>query len=186
MKNGKHAVHSAKSFKSGKRSLSFIVALVLLVTLAIGGTIAYLTQTTSEVTNTFTSAGAPTPEITEDFDGDVKENVQVKLDTNGSGSYYVRAAIVFSFQDDDGNTVAKVPTAADYTITLGEDWQVGPGGYYYYKEPITPGTYTTNLINTCTSNSSEYHLVVDIVAQTIQAVPAEAAANEWGYAPNAA
>ena len=187
MKQGKHSVGTSRNNSVKKRSLMTLIALILLVAVAVGGTLAYLTANTSEVTNTFTAAGAPTPEIIEDFDGDVKKDVKVTLDNDGTGAYYVRAAIVFSFQDDNGNTVAKVPVSGtDYTISMGSDWTPGDDGYYYYNGTVTPGNPTTNLIDECVTLSTEYKLVVDIVAQTIQAVPSDAAANEWGYTPTAA
>lgn len=185
MNNGKHAVNTPKRSSGKKRSLSFIVALVLLVTLAIGGTIAYLTQTTSEVKNTFTSAGAPTPVINETFDGTTKSDVYISLNNDGTGSYFVRAAVVISFQDDAGNTVAKVPAdGTDYSITMGSDWTKN-GDYYYYNGTVVPGGFTTYLINSCTTLSAEYKLVVDIIAQTIQANPTSAASDQWGYVPSA-
>ena len=187
MKQGKHSVGTSRNNSVKKRSLMTLIALILLVAVAVGGTLAYLTANTSEVTNTFTAAGAPTPSITEEFDKTEKKNVKVALSTEGTGAYYVRAAVVYSFQDEAGNTVAKIPAAGtDYTITMGTGWSQGSDGYYYYNGTVTPGGSTTNLIDSCVTLNTEYKLVVDIVAQTIQAVPSDAATNEWGYTPTAA
>ena len=186
MKQGKHQISKAKPPRRKKSSLTLLAALILLLTVAIGGTLAFLKSETSVSTNSFAVAGAPTPQIDEQFDGETKSNVKVTLSSEGRGAYYVRAAIVFSFQDDEGNTVAKLPAAGtDYTIELGSDWAWTPD-YYYYSGTVSPGGSTTNLINTCTTLNTEYKLVVDIVAQIIQANPATAAQTEWGYTPAAA
>lgn len=187
MKQGKHQVSKAKPPKHRRFSLTLFIALILLLTAAIGGTLAFLKAETSASTNSFGVAGAPTPQIDEEFDGETKSNVKVTLSNEGRGAYYVRAAIVFSFQDDEGNTVARLPAAGtDYTIEMGSDWAWTPEGYYYYGGTVSPGGSTTNLINTCTTLNTEYKLVVDIVAQIIQANPATAAETEWGYTPAAA
>lgn len=160
-----------------------LLALALVVACAIGGTIAYFTAQTTEVKNTFTAAGAPVPEIEENFDGTTKSNVKVKLGTDGSGSYFVRAAIVFTVQNEDGETYASVPSEGiDYEIVYGSDWTERDDGYWYYNSLVAPGEETTALIESCTSRCRE-HLVVDIIAQTIQAEPAEAVVTEWGFDP---
>lgn len=186
MKQGKHVKYTPKKRSSiPARSLTMLIALALVLTLAIGGTVAFLKETTAPVNNSFAAAGAPVPEIEEDFPegGTVKQNVTVSLSNSGSGAYFVRAAIVITLQDDAGNTVAKVPVSGtDYTISMGDDW-TEQGGYWYYEDTVLPGGETTNLIDTCSTLNSEYKLVVDIIAQTIQAEPTKAAQEQWGYVP---
>ena len=187
MKQGKHQVNGAKPPRSGKFSLTLLIALILLLTVAVGGTLAFLKAETSVSTNSFAVAGAPTPQIDEQFDGAAKTDVKVTLSNEGRGAYFVRAAIVYSLQNDAGNTVAAVPQAGtDYTVSLGSDWTYNAAdGYYYYNSTVVPGGSTENLIDSCVTLNKDYSLVVDIVAQIIQANPADAAADEWGWTPAA-
>ena len=185
MKQGKHVKSPSKKHLSGRRSAAFLIAVVLLVTLAVGGTFAILKLQTPAVSNTFTSAGAATPSIVETFTegGTVKSDVKVALNGDGSGTYNVRAVILYSFQDEEGNTVAKVPVAGDdYSVSIGSGWTLGSDGFYYYNSTLVPGGSTSNLINSCTTLNSEYKLVVDILAQTVQTGGASA---EWNYLPDA-
>lgn len=184
MKQGRHSIDKSGRRPSARRYTLMLLALALVVVCAIGGTIAYFTAQTPEVKNTFTAAGAPTPEIEETFDGTTKSNVKVRLGTDGSGSYFIRAAIVFTVQNEDGETIAYAPRAGvDYKIEYGLDWTEGADGYWYYPSPVAPGGETTDLIVSCTNKCPE-HLVVDIIAQTIQAEPADAVVSEWGFDPS--
>ena len=163
---------------------AIVLSLVLLLCGIIVGSYAYLNIKTPKVQNTFDVAEAPEPTVNEDFDkGDtVKKDVYVSLSKKDgeAGSYFVRAAIVMSFQDDSDNTVMGTPlVGTDYTITLGSDW-TKIGDYYYYTKPVVAGGNTTNLINSCATLNSEYHLVVDVLAQTIQANPIDAVQQNWG------
>lgn len=181
-KHDKQVGRKTKAVQSKRRLILTAASILLLLTCIIGSTVAYLTEKTPEVENTFTAAVPADPEIQETFDGGTKSDVFVKLN-GGDGSYFVRAAVVISLQDDSGNTVAQVPVSGtDYTISMGSDWTQN-GNYWYYNSPVAAGEATTNLINSCTTLNEEYKLVVEILAQTIQSVPTTAAETEWGYVP---
>ena len=182
--------------KKNKKRLITLVSLLSLIAVVVGGTLAYLMTKTDSVINTFIPAKAPTPEVIEEFDGETKSNVRIHIKNDGQGACFVRAKVVFTLQDDDGNVIAQVPVAGeDYTVSMNTaDWTYHDG-YWYYNVPVIPDCnadatdsiepdgYTTNLINSCTTLNTEYHLVVDILAQTIQANPTRAAQTEWGYVP---
>lgn len=149
------------------RATVIILAIALMLVGTASLTMAYIFLTTDSLRNTFNPSTVSSPDIQESFDRAEKENVTVKV--TGDTDCYVRAMIVITLQDDEGNTVAKTPVeGTDYTISLGTDWQyIAP--YYYYKGIVKAGQSTTNLINSCVSNNSEYHLSVDVISQTIQA-----------------
>ena len=151
-----------------RRSL-LILSLVMIFIGTACLTIAFITLKTDPVINTFAPATVSNPEIPETFDYVEKKDVKVTVTGDEGVDCYVRAMIVITLQDDDQNTIAKTPVeGTDYTIDLGSDWQyIAP--YYYYKGVVPTGQDTTNLINSCTSLNSDYHLVVDILSQTIQA-----------------
>lgn len=160
-----------------------IVAAVLLVlSAAIGTTLGYLHAAAEAVENTFTVAGGPKPVIEEEFDGTTKSNVRVRID--GGCAAYVRAAVVFTLQDGDGNILGKVPAAGvEYSVSYGSGWERKPDGYWYYMGVVNDGESTGNLIESCTTMCGEYSLVVDIAAQAIQAYPEDAVIGAWGFVP---
>lgn len=149
-----------------KKSLALIIALALILTCAVGGTIAWLVATTDPVTNTFTP-GSVTTIVNEDGIGTAtKSNVTVT--NTGNVNAYIRAAIVINWVDAAGNIYAEVPSTATYSMTYGTDW-TKLDGYYYYNGVVTPNGMTANLINTCTESAPEgYHLQVSILAEGIQ------------------
>lgn len=153
--------------KSGIVILS--VLLIALMAAGIGTTAAYLSDKTQTVVNVF-HPGAVPPEITEDFNGIVKENVRVK--NQGNVACFLRAVVIVSWKDEEGNLASKVPVnGVDYTLDLsGEGWK-NQGGYHYCLTPVAPGAESPVLIRKAEQLSypEGYTLVVEILAQTIQA-----------------
>lgn len=153
-----------------------IVFLSLMVLLAVGSsaTLAFLHEEPAEpLTNTFVTAEQPTILIQEDFsDGRLcKENVCVDVGNPGY-TMYVRAAVVVTWKDGNGNVLGISPEeSVDYTINYGSDNWFKKDGFWYYRNAVT-GT-TPSLITTCTVNKpapdDAYHLSVEIMAQSIQA-----------------
>lgn len=169
-------------YRLTRRMLTLILTFSLLLLNAVAGTLAFIEYRTPAIVNTFTAAGAPEPVIVEDFTegGTVKSNVKVRLE-EGTGAYYIRAAVVVTLLNDDGTTAAIIPQEdVDYSITMGSGW-TQKGDYWYYNSAVLAGGSTTNLIESCTTLNSQYQLVVDVLAQTIQANPASAASDEWGF-----
>lgn len=138
-------------------------------------TAAYL-HDEGRVENTFV-LGDVTPEIRETFENAVKENVTLK--NGGNTPVYLRAAVVPSWQDGAGRILSgQAPVlGSDYAFTGPvEPWTLGDDGYYYYTMPVDPGGETTALIVQMTDTHADTTklLVVDIVAQSVQARPTEA------------
>jgi len=160
-----------KTTAGAKRKTVLVVSLVLILTMSIGATIAWLVDTTDPKVNAFTPGFVP-PEIDEGFDGDVKEDVTVT--NTGNVSAYIRAAIVATWQDDQGNIAPKAPVLGeDYSMTLasGTNWsEKQTDGYYYYKLPVAAGGTTGILIDEAKPlvPYDDYHLVIEIMTQTIQ------------------
>ena len=158
--------------KMNKKAFLLLTMVVALLTVSVGGTLAYLVTSTQAVTNVFTP-GEVNVGIDEERDGNTKKDVKV---TNSSDSIkaYIRAMIVVTWQDASGNVYPKAPQVnTDYTININTgDWTL-ENGFYYYKEAVNPGGATTNLINTCSpvvANIPDgYSLHVEIIAQAIQA-----------------
>ena len=154
------------------------LALALVLLVSAGGTLAYLFTSTDPVENTFSPAEMGIV-IHEKFENNVKSNVYVE--NTSEVDVYIRAAIVINWKDDAGNVIAEVPTASDYALDINKtDWKED-GGYYYWIT-ATEKSVTANLINSAKpiTQKAGYHLSIDILAQAIQAEPANAVTDAWG------
>lgn len=156
-----------------KKSLLMLATMVLLLTFAVGSTIAYLATHTTPVTNTFTPTDITTT-VTENFDGKVKESVQIK--NTGNTDAYIRAAVVVTWQNNKGEVLATKPVeGTDYQITwTKEEWtDLQIDGFYYYKSKVAPGGSTGVLFTDCkplkAAPEEGYTLHVEIIGQGIQA-----------------
>lgn len=151
-----------------KKSIAAIIAIVLILTVAVGGTIAWLVATTNPIENTFTP-GSVTSQIEEKFDGTTKSDVRVQ--NTGNADAYIRATIVVNWVDDAGNVYAEVPADCTYDMQMEStlNW-TKLGNYYYYNGVVAPNGYTGYLIKSCTESAPDgYNLQVTILAEAIQA-----------------
>lgn len=151
--------------KLNTKSLVLLVCVALLLTCAVGSTVAYLVDKTDSITNTFTPAKVTTT-IEEDFDGETKSRIQIKNEAN-SINVWVRVAIVGNWVKD-GQIVAPWTGPVDYNTT---DWSLESDGYYYYNSVVEPGKSTTNLLKTqITAGTREdgAHLEITVIHQSIQ------------------
>ncbi len=180
MYKGEHMRSETKT--RSKKSLALLVSMVLLVVGVVGGTIAYIVTNAGPVVNEFVPTKVPC-EIVENFDGNVKQDVQIK--NTGNIDAYIRAKVVITWQDKDGNVAAQVPVKdTDYAITYdsGNGW-VQIGDYWYCKTAVAPNTTTPTLIAECKPVDGQapegYYLSVEIVAESIQSQPSDAVEQAW-------
>ena len=101
-RGNKQEKHPKRRKKANRRIGILILSLLLIAAAAIGGTMAYLTAETPQVVNTFTPAEVTT-EITEDFDGKVKERIEVK--NTGDIAAYIRVKLVTYRVNEAGNPI---------------------------------------------------------------------------------
>lgn len=171
-----------------KRTLRLaLIAVSLLVMLAFGiqSTLAYLTDRTAAVENTFIS-GRVTTEVVEslteeDSEITVKEHVQIK--NTGNVPAFIRAAIVITWRDASGNLSGERPVSGtDYEMSLGSSEWEGRDGFWYYRAPVAPGAKTEDLITSIVpkADKSGYTLSVEILGSGIQSMPSSAVVEAWG------
>ena len=184
--NHKENMNSGRTPKA-RKTATLLVAIVLLLGVAVGTTVAYLITNTGSVVNKFEYAKTNVT-VDEKFDGAKKENVQVR--NKGNIPVYVRATYVVNWLDKDGNVVASVPADYKYDLTVytqdkdkDSRWVKGTDGYYYYLDPVQPNDSTKGSLLTCTVTypaNPEYTLSVEILATAIQSEPATAVRSAWG------
>lgn len=176
---------------SRKRKIPLVSTLLMItavLSLMVGGVTAYLSTRTEALKNTFEEETAIQPTVVESMKNNVKTDVAVNVGDPGY-AVYVRAAVVVTWKDENGNVLGKLPKAGtdqdvdkDYTINYNlTDWFYRESdGFYYHKAPVAydglndTSKLTNNLINRCTPVAGRtpagYGLNVEIIAQTIQAV----------------
>ena len=182
MKNGK--LESQHSQNEKKRNLNklqlLILSLLVVMTVTVGGTVAYLTTMTEPVTNTFTPSTV-TGEVTEDFDGEVKKNIQVK--NTGDIAVYVRVKLVTYRVNEKNEHIGGAAVIPGFN--LGGNW-VEHNGYYYYTVPVEPNHSSASLTDENGIRLQKYYdadggkQVIEVMAEVIQSEPAEAVGEAWG------
>ena len=180
MYRGKHEVwRSEKTARKGRLNAT-IISVVLILTLAVGGTIAFLSTKTDPVVNTFNPSQV-TCSVVEDFDGKTKTNVNVE--NTGDIPAFIRVKLVAYRTNDQGQHIGGVSEVPAFT--LGKDW-AKCGDYYYYTYPVapeeTPADSLAELIK-LTENYTDVdggHQSIDVIAEAIQAGPEAAVKAAWG------
>ncbi len=165
MYQGKHSTSGspradrpAASRRAGgsKKPLTLFVALVLLLTLAVGGSLAWLVSN-DKVTNSMVPGNVPIT-IEEQKNGTTKESITIQ--NTGNIDAYIRVAVVANKVDKDGNII--VGTAPTLNLNT-EKWQLLPDGYYYYKGVVAPKASTESLGSISFADAE-----VNILAESIQ------------------
>lgn len=169
-------------FIKGKFGI-LLLSLALILTATVGGTIAYLIADTTPVVNTFTPANVDC-EVTEDFDGTVKSNVNVT--NTGNTDAYIRVKLISYRVNDVGQHIggmATVPT----TFTLGANWVKHVDGFYYYTLPVKPGQQPKTALTGSDSialvkytDADGGKQVIEVMAEAIQSAPDKAVGDAWG------
>lgn len=155
-------------------------SLLLVAIVAVGGTMAWLNTESGPITNTF-KPSVVSSEVTEEFDGTTKKNVNVT--NTGDTDAYIRVKLVTYRVNEEGQHIggeAEIPS-----FTLGTDW-VEHDGYYYYTLPVARGEKPKNdLIDSITLNGNYNDAdggkqVIEVMAEAIQSDPERAVGEAWG------
>lgn len=177
--------HNEKSGRHGirmNRTAVLLIAIILLISTAVGSTVAFLATKTEPVENSFEYANVSC-EVMQDRDTD-GSIVQVK--NTGTISAYIRAAVVANWIDRVGNIAASVPEGYSYELTCSSgSWAQGKDGFFYYLLPVAPGASTEGNLLTCTVTCPKdpgYTLSVEVLAEAIQSTPASAVNEAWNVA----
>lgn len=172
-------MHHGKANRTRRPMTVVILSVVLLLALSIGGTLALLMDKEAPITNSFTPVSVSC-EVTENFGGTVKSNVNV---TNTSDiAAYVRVKLVTYRVNDAGQHIGG--TATIPTFTPGSGW-FEKDGYYYYSQPVAAGgSPATNLIDSITLTGSYADAdggkqAIEVLAEAIQSVPTSVVAEKW-------
>lgn len=180
MYRDKHeAWRSEKTARKGRLNAT-IISVVLILTLAVGGTIAFLSTKTDPVVNTFNPSQV-TCSVVEDFDGKTKTSVNVE--NTGDIPAFIRVKLVAYRTNDAGQHIGGVSEVPAFN--LGKDW-AKCGDYYYYTCPVAPGATPADSLAEVIKLTEDYtdvdggHQSIDVIAEAIQAGPEAAVKAAWG------
>ena len=177
MYHGKYeAKHLPRRRRRRNRSKTgtLLLSLLLIVTMAVGGTVAYLATHSGLIQNSFKPSFVDC-EVKESFNGTTKSEVNVQ--NTGDTEAYIRVKLVTYRVNDDGQHIGGIATIPDFTP--GENWKEF-GGYYYYTLPVAPNAEpAADLIDSIALTGSYDDAdggkqVIEVMAEAIQSGPADA------------
>lgn len=121
-------------------------AILLVVLLVVGGTLAWFTAETDTVVNNF-KAGTLDIKLTEDFDdtaaGNVNPGDKIKKEITIENTGTKRAYLRMKLEPKWTNLVGEQTTLEDWgpasILDLHQDWELKSDGYYYYKNVVAAG-----------------------------------------------
>ena len=154
------------------RTAVLLIAVLLLISTAVGSTAAFLVTKTGPVVEDFAYAQVSCQ---------VTDTMGVK--NTGTAQAYIRASYAVNWRlDGEESIAAAVPEGYSCALAENTQWEKGEDGYFYYPYPVAPGDEAPSLLTCSVSRpeNPEYTLSVEVVAEAIQSTPAEAAEEAWG------
>ncbi len=116
---------------------------------------------------------------------DCRVNDEYTVTNTGSIPALVRAKLVVNWVDAEGNILMYPPEGASYQLVPGAGWthdgkaEDPTDGFWYCDSILQAKQMSAKLIGSLTKHG-EGELKVEILAEAIQATPAEAAKEAWG------
>lgn len=157
------------------RTAVLLIAVLLLISTAVGSTAAFLVTKTGPVVEDFAYAQVSC-QVT-------RSGNTLGVKNTGTAQAYIRASYAVNWRDGEGKIAAAAPEGYSYDLVENPQgvWVEGGDGYFYYPAPVDPGGEAPSLL-TCSVScpEAEYTLSVEVVAEAIQSNPAEAAEEAWG------
>ena len=162
-----HLQHRRK--RRSKKTGMLFLSLLLVATMVVGGTLAYLFTNTEPVENIFTPSYVSCS-VTEEFNGTIKRNVNVT--NTGNIDAYIRVKLVTYRVNDEGDHIGGIAKIPDFTPGAG--W-VENGDYYYYTKPVAPDEQPADALISSITLTDPYDdadggkPVIEVMAEAIQA-----------------
>lgn len=163
----------------------------VLLLAAIGVSLAFLFKTDS-AENTFVAAKVSC-EVHEYFDGQEYSSgthlghrkTEIYVKNTGNYPAYVRARLISYWVNANGE-ISGMPSELPEVSVAHPNWIESEENVYYFAKPVAPGEMTENLIKPISlttdidADGNTVYMVVQAIAEAIQAKPETAAAQAWG------
>jgi len=176
MYEGKYSERNSSGKRAARRrrrrirNTTLSLALILLLGMTIGGTIAYLVRDGGSVTNAFVPAEVNIS-IDEDVSDTAKSRVQIKNESNIP--VYIRVALVGNWADSEGKICINHTDNQLPITSRGSGWVYNSNdGFYYYTSSVAVGGSTSDLLGSNIELKSETDgcsYQVEVIATAIQA-----------------
>lgn len=156
------------------RTAVLLIAVLLLISTAVGSTAAFLVTKTEPVKEAFAYAQVSCQVI--------QSGSALAVQNTGTAQAYIRASYAVNWRlDGEESIAAAVPEGYSCDLEGNPQWEKGGDGYFYYPYPVDPGGEAPSLLTCSVSRPEdpEYTLSVEVVAEAIQSNPAEAAEDAW-------
>lgn len=174
MYQGKHTnpkCSTGKAVSLSKRRIVMILAVVLLLTCTVGGTLAYFMDFESSASHL--SIGKV------DCSATIGENQTITVTNTGNVPAYIRVKVLASWVSE---TETNVIVYGQPTLTItADDWTLGNDGFYYYNATVAAGASVTLSFQVPSEKPEGCRVKVDVLAEAIQV---NAAADAWGFSPS--
>jgi len=152
-----------------------IIPLIVLALLTgtVGGTLAFLLDTTAPIENTFVPSEIII-DTYEEFDGEEKSNIYVQ--NNGTADAYVRIKLLGYWYDNQKDAVVAKQSWFDMESKTPNNGWFYKDGYYYYYTVLTPGNTTEYLFSSVKFSESMDNMyqyskaIIEVTAQATQVV----------------
>lgn len=155
-------------FQAPRRRISpaiWVVLILAVLGISIGGVRAYLSHSGGQVSNEFTTDNHPMITVRDDYSVTVTADYAV----------YLRAAVVVNWKSGSGKLLAVQPEG--YSLTLGNNWVKHSDGFFYYRKAVNNGDEIPPVIQTVAppGEDSQYYkedytLAANVAVQAIQAL----------------
>ena len=167
----------SKKYQSKRKFAIASAALICLLTVTIGSTLAWLADESDTLVNTLEPQQV-TVVVREDFDNVTKSNV--RIENTSEVPVYIRVALIPNWMNEN-RIIGISATLDDLLIDWGSgNWVASEDGYYYYTKSVVNDASTDVLIDSAVVKTiNKYQMNLQIIAQAIQALPDEAVEEAW-------
>ena len=175
-----------------RKPVKVILSFLLIFTVTVGGTLAYLSTQTNDVVNTFTPSHVDC-KVEEVFENNVKS--AIKVQNTSDIDAFIRVKLISYRVNDEGKQIGGLAVIDDFNLGVG--W-FEYDGFYYHKAPVAPNdsnpdTYDDMTMNLLTDDTSislkSYEVttedpdggkqVIEVMAEAIQSKPNAAVEQAW-------
>ena len=172
-----------------RKPVKLLLSFLLILTVSVGGTLAYLSAQTEPVVNTFMPSHVDC-EVKEIFENNAKTSI--KVHNTSDIEAYIRVKLVSYRVNSEGQYIGGTATV-DFEVA-GAWFEYG--GFYYHKKPVVANdnidSNTSDLTSNLIAADSKIELhgqyddsdggkqVVEVMAEAIQSKPVDAVEKAWG------
>jgi len=165
------------------KRFSILQALLLALTLACGTVAALMFRQTNEITNQFDAAFVDC-RVWETLSTDQASKTGITVENTGNISAYIRIRLVtYWAKKDESNNLCIVGRSPAPVLSVQETdyWFQGDTNTFYCKTAIEPNKQTPDLLKEpiILAEENGYFQVVEVFADAIQSLPAEAVKEAW-------